>query len=307
MGVPPGENTGVQQATAVLESNPAAQSIGQNSALKTLKQENAGVSEPSVDQGHETAHTVPSEPVSDLHILVKESRKPESAKVQSTPSQDGAVASKVSVSTTPVSNENQVNPVDHTVPVNSQVSMLESDVSNPTDVKHASLFDGTTVVKDTTSSVSGQILESIHSSLQQGQNRLTIALNPPELGRVLVRFEEQDNQIIGILEVSQKQTRAEVEQALPQLLQSLQDSGVQVKRLDVMLNDQPDQGHSKDQTGNDPSSPNSEQQSQQERENRPGANAGSGYDRQGPEGKRLGSSESEDSMLGADNAINMLA
>jgi hypothetical protein len=82
---------------------------------------------------------------------------------------------------------------------------------------------------------------------------------------------------------------------------------VQVKRLDVMLNNQPDQGHTKDQAWNDSSGPNSEQQNQQGRESRPGADTGTGYDRQGPEGKRSDAYEPEGSMLSGNNAINMLA
>jgi flagellar hook-length control protein FliK len=281
------------------------QDAGQNSGLKTLKQENAGVSGLAADQRHETASALSSGQVSDLQRFTKGTTKPQSVKVQSVPPQGGVTASKTPAAMLP--NESQVNPVDHTVSGNSQVSVLETDVSNPTGVKPFSLFDGTTVLKDTSSSVSGQILESIHSSLQQGQNRLTIALNPPELGRVLVRFEEQDNQIIGVLEVSQRQTRAEIEQALPQLLQSLPDSGVKVKRLDVMLNDQPGQGHTKHQAWNDSSGPNSEQQNQQERDNRQGTNTGTGYDRQGSEAKRSDAYEPEGSMLSGNNAINMLA
>jgi flagellar hook-length control protein FliK len=279
------------------------QNAAQHSGLKTPKQGDAGVSGLAAEQRPETAAAPSSGQLSDARRFIKETPKPKSVKVQSGPPMDGVTASKAPTAMLP--NEGQVNPVNHTLPGNSQVSILETDVSNPAEIKPSSLFDGTTVLKDTSSSVSGQILESIHSSLQQGQNRLTIALNPPELGRVLVRFEEQDNQLIGVLEVSQKQTRAEIEQALPQLLQSLQDSGVQVKRLDVMLNDQPGQGHAKDQTWNDSSGPNSEQQNQQERENRSGSNTG--YNRQGSESKRSDAYEPEGSRLTGNNAVNMLA
>ncbi|MBW7990830.1 MAG: hypothetical protein FVQ84_12555 [Planctomycetes bacterium] len=99
-------------------------------------------------------------------------------------------------------------------------------------------------------SVGQQIQESVRSSFsQEGQNQqITIQLNPPELGKVLIKFQEQDNQITGLLEVSKTQTRIEIEQAIPQIIRSLQDSGIQIKRLDVVLSqgDQPDQGALRD-------------------------------------------------------------
>ncbi|MBC8470095.1 MAG: flagellar hook-length control protein FliK [Planctomycetes bacterium] len=98
--------------------------------------------------------------------------------------------------------------------------------------------------------VGQQIQESVRSSFsQQGQNQqITIQLNPPELGKVLIKFQEQDNQITGLLEVSKTQTRIEIEQAIPQIIRGLQDSGIQIKRLDVVLSQggQPDQGALRD-------------------------------------------------------------
>jgi len=95
-------------------------------------------------------------------------------------------------------------------------------------------------------SVGQQIQESVQRSFsQEGQNQqITIQLNPPELGKVLIKFQEQDNQISGLLEVSKTQTRIEIEQAIPQIIRGLQDSGIQIKRLDVTISqgDQPDQG-----------------------------------------------------------------
>lgn len=99
-------------------------------------------------------------------------------------------------------------------------------------------------------SVGKQIQESVHSSFsQEGQNQqITIQLNPPELGKVLIKFQEQDNQITGLLEVSKTQTRIEIEQAIPQIIRGLQDSGIQIKRLDVVLSqgEQPNQGALRD-------------------------------------------------------------
>jgi len=111
---------------------------------------------------------------------------------------------------------------------------------------------GHTSPSSVSADIGKQILESIHSSLsQEGQNQqITIRLNPPELGKVFIKFNEQDSQIIGLLEVSKPQTRIEIQQALPQIIQNLQDSGIQIKRLEVVLSEdeQPEQEALKDQS-----------------------------------------------------------
>ena len=87
-------------------------------------------------------------------------------------------------------------------------------------------------------SVSEQLQESIHSSLRQGDQQLTIRLNPPELGRVFIKFQGKGDQITGLLEVDRAQTRYEIEQALPQIIRNLAECGVQIKRLEVVLTNQ---------------------------------------------------------------------
>jgi flagellar hook-length control protein FliK len=105
-----------------------------------------------------------------------------------------------------------------------------------------------------TTDVGKQVIESIQSSFSQEQRnqQITIQLNPPELGKVSIKFQEQDNQITGLLEVSKTQTRIEVEQAIPEIIRNLQDSGIQIKRLDVVLSqeqeEKPGQEALQDQT-----------------------------------------------------------
>ncbi len=87
-------------------------------------------------------------------------------------------------------------------------------------------------------SVSEQIRDSLHASLDHGERQIVIRLRPPELGSVLVRFQEQNEQLHGVLEVSRGDTRHEVEQALPQVLRSLQEAGIQIRKFDVTVSDQ---------------------------------------------------------------------
>jgi len=91
-----------------------------------------------------------------------------------------------------------------------------------------------------------QILESIQSSVsrQGAERQITVRLNPPELGKVSITFRQQDAELTGIMEVSKAQTRVEIEQTLPQIIRNLADSGIQIKRLEVVLSneEQPGQG-----------------------------------------------------------------
>ena len=132
---------------------------------------------------------------------------------------------------------------------NPQTPVTEQSPTSSKDIRTANL-PGQTSPSDVSADIGKQILESIHSSLsQKGQDQqITVRLNPPELGKVFIKFQEQDGQIIGLLEVSKPQTRIEIQQVLPQIIQNLQASSIQVKRVEVVLSeaDQPEQEAFKD-------------------------------------------------------------
>ena len=121
---------------------------------------------------------------------------------------------------------------------NPQTPITEQSPTSADAPKTANL-PAQTSSSDVSAGIGKQILESIHSSLsQQGKNQqIIVRLNPPELGKVFIKFQEQDAQITGLLEVSKAQTRYEIEQALPQIIRDLADCGIQIKRLEVLLSD----------------------------------------------------------------------
>jgi flagellar hook-length control protein FliK len=98
----------------------------------------------------------------------------------------------------------------------------------------------------TSTDVGKQVLESIQSTLsgRGSDQQITVQLNPPELGRVSIRFQEQNNELTGHLEVNKPETRAEIEHALPQMIRNLADCGIHIKRIDVTLSqhDRPQYG-----------------------------------------------------------------
>src|SRR3972149_7005489 len=94
--------------------------------------------------------------------------------------------------------------------------------------------------RNTVDEISRQISESIQNSLYQqtGKQQITVRLNPPELGRVCIKFHQQQDQLTGLLEVDRTQTKHEIEQALPQIIRTPGDAGVQLKHLEVTLTNQ---------------------------------------------------------------------
>ncbi len=114
---------------------------------------------------------------------------------------------------------------------NVQTPITEQSSASPQAPKPA----GNASSSDVFTGVNEQIQESIYTSLRRGDQQITIRLNPPELGKVIIKFQEQQDQITGLLQVSNAQTRAEIQQALPQIIQNLADSGIQIKRLEVVL------------------------------------------------------------------------
>lgn len=110
---------------------------------------------------------------------------------------------------------------------------------------------GAAAFKSTSQSVGDQILDSVRATLAGGERQVLVRLNPPELGSVTVRFQEQGEQIRAVLEVSRNETRQEVERAIPEVLRTLQDAGVQIRRVEVVLSDQSGRDLAKEQLQQD--------------------------------------------------------
>jgi flagellar hook-length control protein FliK len=107
------------------------------------------------------------------------------------------------------------------------------------------------VVRPLAQSIGEQILDSVQASAARGDRQVLVRLNPPELGNVLVRFQEHGDLLTGTLEVSNGQTRREIELALPQVARTLQEAGVQVRRLEVVASDQSDMDMSREHLAQD--------------------------------------------------------
>ena len=162
-------------------------------------------------------------------------------------------------------------------------------------------FAKTTATADSSADIGNQIQESIQSSLRSDGQQIVVRLNPPELGRVAVKFTDQGGEITGLLQVDKLQTRDQLQQALPEIIQNLQDSGISVKRIEVVLTNQQQQYTSKDQSSTTGQDNFSGQQSSADQ----GQQSGNTYN-QWLTNTDYGIEAGEPNMQFTDTSINML-
>jgi flagellar hook-length control protein FliK len=87
-----------------------------------------------------------------------------------------------------------------------------------------------------------QIATAIRSSGVNLDRQIVINLDPPELGRVKVSLRASGDRVRGVLEADSPETQRRPERETPALTERLQEAGVQIRRLDVVLARQ--DGHS---------------------------------------------------------------
>lgn len=112
-----------------------------------------------------------------------------------------------------------------------------AEVARPADGAQTHAGSDAGAAENPIRNVSEQILDSVRTSVPQGDRQILVRLQPPELGTVVVRFQEQGGHLEGTLEVGKSDTRREIEQALPEVVRGLQEAGIQIRRLDVTTGD----------------------------------------------------------------------
>ena len=82
----------------------------------------------------------------------------------------------------------------------------------------------------------GQIIESINATPLGSHRQINMALNPAGLGRVMIKFQQVGEEILGTLQVEKLQTRNDIQEALPEIMASMNQHGVAVKEINVVMN-----------------------------------------------------------------------
>jgi len=81
-----------------------------------------------------------------------------------------------------------------------------------------------------------QVAETIRATAGRNGRQVTVHLNPPELGRVRIVLESEGESVRGTVRVDVPETLTKLQQEAAPLMQRLQAEGIDLKRLDVMLN-----------------------------------------------------------------------
>lgn len=94
--------------------------------------------------------------------------------------------------------------------------------------------DQTTLARWGTASQIGDSIAAWYATSPRETNaRLEVQLNPPELGRVVVRLEKARGKVGARLVVSNETARIAIERELPAIQQSLEEAGVNLDEFDV--------------------------------------------------------------------------
>jgi len=84
--------------------------------------------------------------------------------------------------------------------------------------------------------VVNQITQAFRAANAGTQGQLVIRLNPPELGEVRLEFQSEGKDLRAVLQVENSRTLVELQQEAPALIERLAQSGVEVRRMDIVLN-----------------------------------------------------------------------
>lgn len=95
-----------------------------------------------------------------------------------------------------------------------------------------------------------QITEHIQASMAKGREQMSIALDPPELGKIVIKFQQRNGEIVGVVEAEKQKTHQEIANEMPQIIKALNDSGIAVKKIEVVLTEQNTQDSLSDNSAN---------------------------------------------------------
>lgn len=94
---------------------------------------------------------------------------------------------------------------------------------------------------------SQQVLKHLPDAAALAPRQIRITLSPAELGTVRIAFQRDNQEISGLIEAQRPEVRREIEQAMPQIISTLQQQGLSVRRIDVHI--MPDASANRDTSG----------------------------------------------------------
>lgn len=92
--------------------------------------------------------------------------------------------------------------------------------------------------------LTNQIVQALDIRQASSGKQITIQLNPPELGQVRLTLEARGEQIRAVMRVDDPATLAQLRMESPALVQRLAESGLDVRRLDIVQTEHASSHHS---------------------------------------------------------------
>ncbi len=113
-----------------------------------------------------------------------------------------------------------------------------SDVAVPQEQQIASTSATSSVSNDdalAVQDVARQVIDDIRVNFSPDTKSMTIALDPPELGKINIRMVQSDQGLSGVMQVQSSEVRDHLQRELPQVIATLHNSGIDVKKVEVVL------------------------------------------------------------------------
>lgn len=79
-----------------------------------------------------------------------------------------------------------------------------------------------------------QVLNAIPTTITGSAQQIRVSLSPEELGSVRLTFRQQDEQVEGLIEIQNSEVRKDIEKSIPQIVAALAESGVTVRRIEII-------------------------------------------------------------------------
>ena len=112
-----------------------------------------------------------------------------------------------------------------------------SQVGSPTAAARSSApAQGQARAGQTLGEAADQVAESIRAAGGRTGRQIIVHLHPPELGRVRIALRTEGESVRGVVRVDVPETLAKLQQEAAPLMHRLQAEGIDLRRLDVMLN-----------------------------------------------------------------------
>ncbi|MHC4131136.1 MAG: flagellar hook-length control protein FliK [Planctomycetota bacterium] len=261
-----------QNSQLPIENNPVILNVAQQ-----VSQDNSTSVEQNLNTSQESStvvsQTVPEQPVSENNTSNSQTQTQQEAKSEFT---IDSLLNKSDPEQLQITSTQVTNSTTQTVETNIDTAsqqIISSAVQQNQDIEPAVLTqetenqDSGMLLNTASAKVGQQIQESIQSSFSNEQQQITINLQPPELGKVTIKFEQQGDDITGQLEVTKAETKTQIAEQLPEIIRNLADAGIQIKRIDVNLVNQYEQNGYKEQSSQDMFLTDQQYQSQQQPDN----------------------------------------